>query len=201
MENKTEPIFDVAPNARADLSPGTLYAVSGERKWIYYGQVAFDKSVGFYKKRTQELVQPGEVLDSPLMAVMIVEHPSIGRAVRSGTWKKLGKRPLPKQLTCLREAVQWPAGTLKVTVWLGSVPKYETRVDDPAIQGLEQLGFWDAEYHIPKRLTADYGAEAAEWHVGGPIWRARRVKEEYARRFPEAPWHKLPADWVPTEVC
>jgi hypothetical protein len=33
----------------------------------------------------------------------------------------------------------------------------------------------------------------------GPIWRERKVKEEFARQSPEAPWHQLPDDWEPTE--
>lgn len=45
--------------------------------------------------------------------------------------------------------------------------------------------------------TADYGAEEAEWHVGGPIWRERRIKEEMAERFDQH-WNRLPTDWVPT---
>ena len=97
-------------------------------------------------------------------------------------------------------AVQWPVGTLTVTVSDGTNAPYETRVDDPDIQNFEVMGAWDAEEHIPARLTADFGLEEAEWHVGGPVWRERKVKEELARRFPEQPWHRLPDDWVSTDV-
>jgi hypothetical protein len=70
-------------------------------------------------------------------------------------------------------------------------------VEDPVIQDMELMAVWDAVEHIPARLTADFGAEQADWHVGGPIWRQRRVKEEMAARFDER-WHQLPSDWVPT---
>ena len=134
------------------------------------------------------------------MAVITVDYDSVDRAVRSGTWKKLGRFPLREPLNSPRAVVQWPVGTLSVVVWLGGVPKYETTVDDPAVQEMERMAVWDAEHHIPPRLKADFGAEEAEWHVGGPIWRERRIKEEYALRFPEASSHELPADWVPTDV-
>jgi hypothetical protein len=89
-------------------------------------------------------------------------------------------------------------GTLTVTVNLDGAAAYEARVDDPAIQDFERMAAWDAEQHIPARLTADFGAEPAEWCIGGPIWRERRVMEEMARRAPDAPGLRLPADWVPT---
>jgi hypothetical protein len=65
---------------------------------------------------------------------------------------------------------------------------------------MELMAVWDAEHHIPARLTADFGTEKADWHVGGPIRRERQIKEERARRFSDQPWHRLPADWVPTEI-
>jgi hypothetical protein len=55
-------------------------------------------------------------------------------------------------------------------------------VEDPAIQDMELMAVWDAVEHIPARLTADFGTEEASWHVGGPIWRERRIKEEMAER-------------------
>lgn len=58
------------------------------------------------------------------------------------------------------------------------------------------MAVWDAEHHIPGRLTADFGFEPSEWHIGGPISRERKIKEEMARRYPDAPWHQLPAGWV-----
>jgi hypothetical protein len=97
-------------------------------------------------------------------------------------------------------SILWPVGTLTVTVWSGGKPSYETRVEDPAIQNAERIAVWDAQAHIPERLTADFGAERAEWYVGGPIWRERQVAEERACRSPDAPWEQLPADWVPTNA-
>jgi hypothetical protein len=84
-----------------------------------------------------------------------------------------------------------------VTVWGRDGLDHDTRVEDPVIQDMELMAVWDAVEHIPARLTADFGAEQADWHVGGPIWRQRRVKEEMAARFDER-WHQLPSDWVPT---
>ena len=95
--------------------------------------------------------------------------------------------------------VQWAVGTLVVGVLDGDA-EYDTRVDDPVIQNMEIIASWDAEQHIAARLTADFGKQDAAWHIGGPVWRERGVKEEYARRFPDAPWHQLPPDWVPTDI-
>lgn len=182
------------------MKVGTLYAITGEGGWIYYGQVAPDQSIGFFRRRDHEIAAAEDVVNSPVMTGVYVAHPSIGRALRAGRWKKLGRFALSGRLSAPRTRVQWPVGTLNVTVWLGSAPSYETRVDAPAIQDLERMAVRDAEQHIPQRLTADFGAEEAEWHIGGPIWRERRIKEEMARRFPDQPWHRLPSDWVPTSV-
>jgi hypothetical protein len=192
-------VFNANPKARADRKPGTVYAVTGEHGWIYYGQIAPDKHVGFFRFRGRHLEAPQPALAHPVMCVVAVAYPSIGRALRSGQWKKLGRLPLASSLGLPRLRVQWPEGTLTVTVTSGD-NAYETRVDDPAIQDAELMAVWDAQYHVPARLTADFGAEEAEWHVGGPIWRERKVKEEYARRFPDAPYNRLPADWVPTKA-
>ena len=70
-----------------------------------------------------------------------------------------------------------------VTVWT-ETGSYKTQIDDPAIQDCEIIAAWDAVYHIPARLTADFGAEPAAWHVGGPVWRQREVMKERERRFP-----------------
>lgn len=83
-----------------------------------------------------------------------------------------------------------------VTVWSGGQACRTTSVDDPAIQELEIIAAWDAVSHVPKRLTADFGAEPPTWHIGGPVWRQRLVKEAYAERFPDQPSHRLPAGWV-----
>jgi len=193
-------MFAAVPNARADLKPGTVYAVAGEAGWVYYGQVAPDKSVAFFRHRDRAICAPAGALACPVMAIVDVAYPSITRALRSGRWQKRGRFPLPERLNEPRMVVQWPVGTLTVTVWLDGVAVYDTLVDDPAIQAAELMAVWDAEFHIPQRLTADFGVEPAEWHVGGPIWRERRIKEETARRQPDQPWHRLPPDWVFTSV-
>jgi len=55
-------MFEALPKARAVLKAGTLYAVSGERDWIYFGQVARDKQIGFFRKRARKLIDPAEIL-------------------------------------------------------------------------------------------------------------------------------------------
>ncbi len=190
-------MFGANPSSRADLKSGTLYAVSGEAHWIYYGQVTPDKRIGFFRRRDHELASPSEVLSSQLMAVVSVAYPSITKALCSGAWFKLGKFELTDDLLMPWPMVQWPVGTLRVTISNGT-HEYDTRVEDPSIQNMEVMAVWDAEHHIPARLTADFGQEEAAWHVGGPVWRARKLKEENARRFLDAPWHQLPDDWVPT---
>ncbi len=193
-------MFERNAKARADLSRGILYAVAGEAAWIYYGQVTPGKRIGFFRRRDRVIANVPDILSSAVMAEVGVGHRSIGAALRSGAWRKLGRFDLHDDLFKARDQVQWPVGTLTVTVW-STERKYDTAVDNPEIQDLEIIASWDAEQHIPKRLTADFGKEQPEWHVGGPVLRQRRVKEEYARRFPDVPWHKLPADWVPTEAC
>ena len=199
LASNAKTMFDADPKAKADLTAGTLYAIAGDSAWIYYGQVTPDKAVGFFRRRDRNLAGPEAVLSSDVMTTVVVAYPSIRRALRSGRWKKLGRFPLHKELQTTRYSVQWPAATLNVTVWAGGKPSHDTRVEDPAIQNMEIMAVLDAEHHIPLRLTADFGEEATEWHIGGPIWRERKVKEETARRFPDQPWHRLPQDWVPTD--
>jgi hypothetical protein len=187
-------------NARADLKAGTLYAVMGDGGWVYYGQVTPEKRVGFFRRRDRDIADVPTILSSPVMAVVSVAYPSITRALRAGQWMKLGWYELVETLRAPKRVVQWPVGTLNVTVWEGPNTIHETRVEDPAIQELELMAVWDAQHHIPARLTADFGAEDPSWHVGGPIWRERKVKEETAKRSPDQPWHQLPPDWVPTTV-
>lgn len=193
-------MFAPNPKARGDLTPGTLYALFGEKGLIYYGQVTPDEQIGFFRRRDHQVAETAIIIATPIMSVVGLWVPTIGLALRAGRWKKLGRFDVVNALRMPAPSVQWPVGTLIVTVDDGANPLYETRVDDPAIQNFEVAAAWDAGYHIPARLTADYGAEEAEWHVGGPVWRERKVKEEYAKRFPEAPWHKLPDDWVTTDV-
>ncbi|WP_188055793.1 hypothetical protein [Sphingosinithalassobacter sp. CS137] len=193
-------MFEAKPTARADMTAGTLYAVTGEAGWTYYGQITPEKMVGFFRRRDLEPSAPSDVLAAKIMSVISVAYPSITRALRTGRWKKLGGFPVVEELVAPRPSVQWPVGTLTVTVWVGDRVAYDTRVEDSAIQSMELMAVWDAGEHIPARLTADFGAEEAEWHVGGPIWRERRIKEEMAARFTDQPWNRLPEDWVPTEV-
>ncbi len=193
-------MFEAKPTARADLAAGTLYAVTGGSEWIYYGQVTPEKKVGFLRRRDRQPSEVNVVLAAPVMAVITVGYPSITRALRTGLWKKLGRFPLVEELIAPRPSVQWPIGTLTVTVWVGDGPDYDSRVEAPSIQDMELMAVWDAAEHIPARLTADFGVEEAEWHVGGPIWRERRIKEELAARSKDQPWHELPVDWVPTNL-
>jgi hypothetical protein len=194
------PMFEEQPSARADMAAGALYAITGEAGWIYYGQVMPEKKVGFFRRRDLELADPAIVLEAPIMSVVTVHYPSLTQAMRSGRWKKLGRFPLSAELTVPHPSVQWPVGTLDVTVWLGDRPHHDTCIDDPAIQDMELMAVWDAVEHIPARLTADFGAETAEWHVGGSIRRERQIREECARRFADQPLHELPTDWVPTTI-
>ncbi|MFA5970161.1 MAG: hypothetical protein WC816_13085 [Sphingomonas sp.] len=193
-------MFEEQPKARADMKAGTLYAVTGDSGWIYYGQVTHEKKIGFFRRRDREPIHAATVLSMPIMAVIVVAYPSITRVLRSGHWKKLGRFAMAQGLVEPRPSVQWPVGTLTVTVWEVDETNRDTQADDPAIQDMELMAVWDAEHHIPGRLTADFGIEQAEWHVGGPIRRERWIKEETARRCPDQPWHQLPADWVPTDA-
>lgn len=178
---------------------GSVYALSGEAGWLYYGQVTPDKRVGFFRLRTKQIAEIADVLAAPVMTVLSVGIPSITSALRSGRWKKLGRCGVVPTLVEPRPSVQWPVGTLTVTVWTAG-RTWNTRVEDPAIQDMEIMAAWDAEAHVPSRLAADFGEEEAPWHVGGPIRRERLIKQEMAARFPDTPWHKLPDDWVPVNV-
>lgn len=193
-------MFETQPAARTDMKAGTLYAIAGDGGWVYYGQVTPEKMIGFFKFRERRPEDPQAALFCPVMSVVSVAYPSIGRALRSGRWKKLGGLPVVGGLKEPRATVQWPLATFAVTVWTDRVPSYDTQADDPSIQDLEVIAAWDAEYHIPGRLTADFGVEPAQWHVGGPIRRERLIREERARRWPDQPAHRLPADWVSTSV-
>jgi hypothetical protein len=196
-------VFEEKPKARSDFTAGTLYAISGVADWIYYGQVAVDKSVAFFARREREIVPSADILSSPILSRFSIGLQSVEQALRSGAWKKLGKHSLRDELRSAQPFVQWPVGTLDVTVWIDPMRSRVTRVDDPSIQNLERMSVWDAVHHVPARLAVDYAPDEAvhtvanAWGIGGPIWRERRVKEELARRF-DNPWHKLPADWVPT---
>jgi len=170
-------MFNSNPKARTVLKVGTLYAMSGDSGWIYYGQVSPDKSIGFFQRRDRDLAPPKDILSSPIMSTVGVVYPSIGRALRSGRWKMLGRFPLHEELEKTRFAVQWPLGALRVTVWAGDKPAYDTDVRDPGIQQMEVIAAWDAEHHLPARLAADFGDPYDEREIGGPVWRERRERE------------------------
>lgn len=192
-------MFEEASKARADMIGGSVYALSGEGGWLYYGQVTPDKRVGFFRLRTKQIAEVAAILAAPVMTVLSVGIPSITSALRKGSWKKLGRSGVVTALVEPRPSVQWPVGTLTVTVWTAG-RTWSTRVEDPAIQDMEIMAAWDAEAHVPSRLAADFGEEEAPWHVGGPIRRERLIKQEMAARFPDAQGHRLPDDWVPLNV-
>jgi hypothetical protein len=196
LMNPPDPMFAPCPSARGSMKAGTIYAISGEDGWIYYGQVAADKAIGFFRWRDRAIAIVDEIVAAPVMSVVNLFYSSVGRAVRTGRWKKIGIAPTVRPLCLPRASVQWPVGTLVCTVREDGESSRNCRIEDPTIQQLEIMAIWDAEYHVAERLTADFGAEPAAWHVGGPVWRERRVKEEMARRSPEASWHALPEDWV-----
>jgi hypothetical protein len=200
MVKTQDPMFQPDPAAKRDLNPGTLYAVSGEGGWIYYGQVSQEKRIGFFRHRDREVGNPEHIIALPVMAKISVHHPSIGNALRGGYWRKLGRFALNPDLLNLTPMAQWPVGTNTVTVWMDGKPAYNTPSHDPAIQDYEIIAAWDAIYHVPERLTADFGSEPAAWHVGGPVWRCRRVKEEMAKRFPDNAAHALPPGYVFTNL-
>jgi hypothetical protein len=194
-----------APQARASWEPGTLYAINGVEGWFYYGQVSAQKgAIGFLRYRTLDIEsRPEIVLQYPLISRIGIAWPSLGRALRAGRWHFLGRAPLHPDLANPYGIALCPVGTNNVQIWVYQdrpgqpatiVRTWHTRIDDPEIQNFEVASAWDAEHHIPQRLKADFGAEEGDWHVTGPVWRHRKVKLEYARRFPDQPWHQLPTD-------
>jgi len=196
-------MFGEAPSARTDLRPGTLYAIASPNRSVFYGQVCADQSFAFYRVRDPELSEFEPSASTSVMSRFSVNLPSIGRALRAGVWKKIGKADLVDKLQEDNSYVQWPVGTLNVHVWRGPSIVSNTRIEDPAIQNTEVMIVWDADAHVARRLLVDFDyqgalhANTSAWSIGGPVWRQRRVREEYARRFPGEP-HDLPKDWVPT---
>lgn len=195
MNPPTMSPFPPSPKARADLKPGTLYAIDGEDSYLYYGQVAPNKQIGFFKFRSRKALIH-EALASALMSRFSVAYPSIGRALRTGKWLNLGRQELRPELLEEPVLVQWPVGTLTVTLWKGQTVLRSTVVHDPGIQDLEIIAAYDATYHVPPRLRADFSGRADAWTVGGSIRRERLKKQDMATRFPNLPCHQLPIDWV-----
>jgi hypothetical protein len=190
--------FRPLPSARANLKPGALYAIDGNDGFIYYGQVTPEKSIGFFCVRS-EVVSIPAALSAEVMSRFLVGYPSIGRAVRSGKWLSLGTHPVHTALRDQAATVQWPVGTTEVTIWKGGVVIGTTQVHDANIQDYEIIAAYDAEFHVPDRLRVDYNGNADAWSVGGSIKRERLKKQALAKKFPDAPWHQLPPDWVPIE--
>ena len=189
-------MFEAEPKARADMQVGTLYAISGVRNHIYYGQVTADKSIGFFRRRDEYLAHSEDIFSSSIMSVVTVAYPSITRALRTGVWKKLGRFELVSQLSRVPGRVHWPVGTLLVTVCGDDDSEYETSVDDPSIQDLELMTVWDAEHHIPSRLEADFEQNSESWKTGGTVLQKRLQIQESAKQFPDKPWLALPENWV-----
>jgi len=190
--------FPPAPRARANLSAGALYAIDGGDSFVYYGQVAANKQVGFFRFRST-VVSVSEALSAELMCRVGVSYPSIGQALRAGVWIGLGRHELRSELIEEPVLVQWPVGTLEVSLWKGPTVIGTTQVHDPEIQHLEIIAAFDATFHVPPRLRSEFTSAQDAWPGGGRVWQARRMKEELAARHPEQPWHKLPIGWVPVQ--
>lgn len=188
--------FLTALVARANLKPGACYAIDGDDLYIYYGQVAFTGGFGFFRYRSKE-ISVLDALAAPLMSRFSVIRPSVGTALRAGKWLYLGQHKLCPELLEEPIVVQWPVGTLEVTLWKGNSVIAKTKVHDPAIQDLEIIAAYDAIYHVPNRLHADFAQPKNAWSSGGSIHRERLKKQDLSTRFPEAPWHQLLPGWVP----
>jgi len=191
-------LFSPVPKARADLKPGALYAIDGGDSYVYYGQVAPNKQIGFFNFRSKEILVE-EALASAIMSRFGVTHISIGEALRAGKWLSLGRHAVRSELGEEPIVVQWPVGTLTVTLWKGRNILGTTEVHDPKIQDFEIIAAYDAIYHVPARLRADFEQPADAWVVGGSIRRERLKKQDMAYRFPQTPWHQLPPNWVAVE--
>jgi len=194
MEN-TLP-FKPSPKARANLRAGSVYAIDGGDSHVYFGQIALDKTVGFFKYRSTNISNIEKVLERPLMSRFGVNYQSIGLALRAGNWLNLGKFHLNVELSTIPFVVQWPFGTLEVTIWRGNEEVGKTKIHDPKIQNYEVISSYDAVEHVAERLRGDFEGGNDAWQSGGPVWRMRLKKEKLAERFPSQPGHALPEDWV-----
>lgn len=188
--------FEEQSKAKANLKAGALYAVDGQDGYIYYAQVSKTKDFGFFNYRSIELELISNFIQTKIMSRFLVSMPSIGRALREGAWLYLGKELLNSELEVEAHMVQWSVGTIEVEVWCGSEIIKSTTAFDPEIQNLEIIAAYDAIYHAPKRLSADFISPFEGCLVGGSVFRERLNKEYMANKFPEAPWHQLPKNWV-----
>ena len=187
--------FPPAPKARAALLPGNLYAIDGGDSFIYYGQVAANKQIGFFHFRSQVL-ELERAFVSGLMSRFGVQYSTIGVALRAGAWQYLGKHELASQLVDEPIVVQWPVGTLDVTLWKGALLVGKTQVHDPSIQELEVISSYDAVHHVPTRLRADFTGKHDQWSIGGSVLWHRQQKQRLAEQHPDKPWLALPDQWV-----
>lgn len=187
--------FPASPKARGNLTPGVVYAIDGGDSFIYYGQVAVNKQIGFFHFRSQ-MLELEEALASGFMSRFGVQYATIGLALRLGTWQLLGKRALASQLIDEPILVQWPVGTLEVTLWKGTSVVGKTVVHDPSIQALEVISAYDAVHHVPRRLRADLTGKHDQWSVGGSVLWHRQQKQRLAEQNPDKPWSALPDQWV-----
>jgi hypothetical protein len=176
--------------------PGTVYAITGYDDYIYYAQIAADGTIGFFKFRSSSLEDFKTVSTNSIMSRFIVSFPSIGRALRSGLWLKLGVHRLIPELNNSVEMAQWPVGELNVSIWRDEEIVKETSVFDPEVQQIEIIQAYDADYHVNDRLQADFEDPENVFEVGGNISRERKIKEMLAEKHQDQPWHQLPADWI-----
>lgn len=165
--------FEPDPKARGSTRPGTVYAVSGPKAWIYWAQVKSDLEIGFFNYRSKDLANTINALKSDVILELTVNIPSIGRALRSGVWKKLNVLPIGPSLAINRPRIHWSAVDREMgraqahIIDLTRSEPVVTSIDDPAIQGLELAAAWDAEFHVPERLAVAFGdSEAAPFALG-----------------------------------
>lgn len=189
--------FPVVTNARASFVSGTVYALAVD-DFIFYCQVAANESFGFFYMRSENLLRLDEIVSYPIMSRFGISHPSVGRALRQGYWKKLGKAALIPDLKKSVPTVQWAEGETNVSVWLDGQVIQETSAFDPDIQSLEIIMAYDAIYHVPERLQVDYEEDTEKFESGGTVWRQRKLKEHLANKFPDMQHHQLPSNWVYT---
>jgi hypothetical protein len=187
------PPFPTMPGARANLTPGALYAVDGGDGFVYYGQIAENQQFGALCHRS-EAISPEAALATEIMSRFSLSLPSVGRALRSGAWVFLGRHTIRNELKQEPILVQWPVGTTTVTLWDGSKQLRDTAASDPSIQNLEVIAAYDAIHHVPQRLRADFEKPADAWRAGGSVLRHRLQRQDLAARFPNQ--HQLPEDWV-----
>ena len=151
-----------------------VYAVSGQDGWIYWARVKSELQIGFFRCRSKSLSDAEVALTHEVMVELMLSIPSIGRALRSGAWKRIGVRSIGDSLAKQRLKVRWSEGDVIATVHaLGAEGGYQTSYDDPEIQDLDIIAAWDAEHHVPSRLSAENEGEPEKNRFGGPVWQER----------------------------